>query len=218
MFALRLRKHVEIVLIAVATLALTAGSSSAVVINFDELPNEGGIHVTGDLDVNKANSETFRISAPNCVSIPGCNPDATLSGIGTATEFLVNILESAGGPISDQVWVHRVGAEGGQVIDFISDDESQSSFVTGGPNAVVTTMVETGSLQLALTYTNASTTNPQPVTISVNSELDVTVPEPATLALLGVAIVGIATARRRKPALPALATRAVVEVTSEHAT
>jgi len=204
MFSLQLRKYVKMVLGALATLALTAGSSSAVVINFDELPNEGGIHVTGDLDVTKLNSETFRISAPNCpTTVPGCNPDATLNGIGTATEFLVNILESAGGPISDQVWVHRISAAGSQasaqVIDFISDDETQSSFVTGGPTAVITNVVETGSLQPALTYTSM---NDSTVSISVNSELDATVPEPATLALVGVALLGIATTRRRKPALP----------------
>src|SRR5215468_10663214 len=77
MFALQLRKRVEVVLVAVATLALTAGNSSAVVINFEELA-DGSIQVTGDLNVNKPASETFRISAPNC----NCGADATLGQIG----------------------------------------------------------------------------------------------------------------------------------------
>jgi hypothetical protein len=129
--------------------------------------------------------------------------DATLNGIGTQTEFLVNILESAGGPISDQVWVHRLATAtaGAQVIDFISDDESQSQFVTGGAGAVVTTVVETGSLQHVLDYTSGTGT----VSISVLSDIE-PVPEPATFAFIavGVGLLGIATTRRRKPALPTL--------------
>ena len=208
MFSDQPGKHVQTVLVALATLALTSGISlAAVTINFEELPNEGGIHLTGTasdgtpIDITKANSETFRISAPNCTSIPGCNPDTTLNQIGTASEFLVNILESAGGPLSDQVWVHRISsAAGSQVIDFISDNESQSSFVAGGPNAIITTMIETGSLQLALTYPNQG--NEQPVSISILSDVE-SVPEPTALALIGAAALGIATVRRRRPKLPA---------------
>ena len=191
MSALQLRKHVEVVLVAVATLALTAGNSSAVVINFEEFP-DGSIHVTGDANVVKPAAETFRISAPNC----NCGADITLGQIGTATEFLVNILDSAGGPISDQVWVHRVSAAAGsQVIDFHSEDGNP--FATGGTDVVMTSRVETGSLQPVLTYTSMSGAT---VNISISSPLEVSVPEPATLALLGVAVVGIATARRGKPA------------------
>src|SRR5262245_61031288 len=191
MFSQPFGKHVKIGLVVLVTLAFTAGSAAAIVINFVELPNEAGIHVTGDLDVTKLGSEAFRISAPGCVSIPACNPDATLNQIGTNDEFLVNILESAGGPISDQVWVHRLtDAPGSQVIDFHSDDGTP--FVTGGPGAIVTTVVETGSLQPVLTYTSSA---PAVVNISVLSDVD-TVPGPPTLLLLGTALLSITVTRK----------------------
>jgi hypothetical protein len=194
MFSLQPRKQVKVVLFALATLALTAGNASAIVINFEEFP-DGSIHVTGDLNVVKPASETFRISAPNC----NCGADATLNGIGTSTEFLVDILDSAGGPISDQVWVHRVSAAAGsQVIDFHSEDGNP--FATGGANAMITSVVETGSLQPVLTYTSMGGAT---VNISISSPLEVSVPEPTTLALLGVSLLGIATARRRAtPPMP----------------
>jgi len=198
MFSQQVGRHVKLGLIALATLALTTGSSAAAVLNFEELPNEAAIHLTGDLDVTKLGSETFRISAPGCVNIAGCNPDATLNQIGTNDEFLVNILESAGGPISDQVWVHRLLSDipGSLVIDFHSDDGTP--FATGGPGAIVTTVVETGSLQPVLAYTSTAGTV---INISVLSDVE-RVPGPAPLLLVGAALLGIAFTRRRKPALP----------------
>src|ERR1700730_13119615 len=103
MFSLQFGQHVKIVLAALATLALTAGSclagpgaAAAVVINFDELLNEAGIHLTGfdfngnPIDVTKLGSETFHISSP---SVPnGYSPDAILSHIGismTSGGFLI---------------------------------------------------------------------------------------------------------------------------------
>ena len=191
MFSLALRKQVKTIPLAIATLALTAGSSSATTINFDELPAEAGIHLTGTdsgggaIDVTKLGSETFRISAPMC----GCSEDLSLNGIGTATEYLVNIQESAGGPLSDQVHVFRLGGAGSQVIDFLSDP---ATFVAGGPNAVISTLVETGSLQPALTYTSANGTVNN---IFVNSDVDV--PEPASMLLLGTGLVGMGARRWR---------------------
>jgi hypothetical protein len=46
MFSRQLGKHVQTVLVALATLALTAGNSVAVVINFEELADEAGILVS----------------------------------------------------------------------------------------------------------------------------------------------------------------------------
>ena len=194
MFSLQLGQHIKTVLAALAMLALTAGSSSAgVIINFDELLDEAGIELTGfdingtPFDVTKLGSEIFHISTPAVPS--GYTPDAILSHIGisrTSAGFLINILESAGGPISDQVWVHQF-IPLFTVIDFISDE---SQFVTGvQPFA---TVVETGNLQNALSYTND---RGELVSMNVRSD----VPEPATLALLSLGLAGLGFSRRRKP-------------------
>jgi hypothetical protein len=197
MFSLQLGRRLKI-MIALATLALTAGSSSAaVIINFDELPNETGIRLSGvafdgtPFDVTKLGSETFHVSSP--VVPAGYNPDAILSHIGitrTSAGYLVNILESAGGPISDQIWVHQF-LPLFTVIDFISDPDQ---FVFGVD--AFATVVETGSSQNVLNYFND---RGEQVSINVTSDVpESAVPEPATFALVGAAILGIAATRRRK--------------------
>ena len=201
MFSKQLCKPLKWSLVALTALALTAGSASAaVVLNFIELANEAGIQLTGVafngglINVTKLNSETFAISSP---AVPlGYVPDAIVSRIGisqTNPGILVNILESAGGPLSDQVWVHRLNGNF-TVIDFISDP---AQFVTG--ITANFTVVETGALQNVLTYNND---RGESVTINVLSDLDV--PEPASLALVGAALLGIVATRKRRAARAAV--------------
>ena len=156
--------------------------------NFIELANEAGIRMTADngADVTKLGSEVFYLSSPFVPS--GYPVDATVNQIGTSTsgfEALINILESPGGPLSDQVWLHHINSVF-TVIDFISDP---AQFVTSV--APFATVVETGSLQNVLNYTNDQGGN---VSIYVQSDI----PEPATALLFPIALAGLLANSRRQ--------------------
>jgi hypothetical protein len=184
-------------LAALALCFLAPGSASAVTINFIELPNEAGIQVTG-IDANgnpfstsKPNSEQFYISSP---AVPtGYVPDLILSHIGisqTSSGYLFVLLESAGGPVSDYIWVHRLNSIF-TVIDFISDTEN---FLVP-PSVPTTTVVETGGLQFVGAYLNDKG---EQVQFNVQSDRDVSVPDSGvTIVLFGSAL-GVMAAVRRK--------------------
>ena len=192
-------KRLAIVLAAGGLITGAGNASAGVIINFIELPDEAGIHLTGldifgnPIDVTKLGSETFHISSP---SVPdGYSPDAILYRIGISRSndgFLVNILDSPGGPISDQVWVHQF-IPAFTVIDFLSDP---NDFVLDPPFA---TVVETGDLQNALNYTND---RGELVSINVQSEA---VPEPGSLTLLGLGLASLGVVARMKRKAKAVA-------------
>jgi|GEM_PF-5125856 len=181
----------------VAVVAVAGHAQAGVIINFDELPNEAGIHLTGfdisgnPIDVTKlGGAESFHISSP--VVPGGYSPDAILSHIGishSSNGYLVNILESPDGPISDQVHVYQF-IPIFTVIDFISDPDQ---FVAGTPDA---TFVETGDLQNVLNYSND---RGELVSINVRSDVEA-VPEPSTIVMwtLLAGVIGMAWMKQRK--------------------
>src|SRR5262249_52244058 len=103
----------------------------------------------------------------------------------SASYYLFDILESPGGPISDQVYVHTLTGARFTVIDFLSDP---NTFVDLTPTA---TVVETGNLQLVGTYLNDFG---EQVSLNVRSDVPDT---GSTVSLLGLGMLGIGAIRRK---------------------
>ena len=187
---MNMKKHAVygiLALVSLLGLGITQ-SASAVTLNWVELPNEGGIDFSGDTTSGgHVTREVFHVSSP---AVPvGYIPDAIASHIGitrSADYYLFNILESPGGPISDQVYVYHF-APLFTVIDFISDP---SNFVNLTPTG---TVVETGDLQLVGTYVND---RGETVFLNVNSGVE-TPDAGSTLPLLGFALAGLGILRRK---------------------
>lgn len=115
--------------------------------------------------------------------------------LGTGTRYVFNLYEFAGGPISDQVIVTPgCGPEecpdGIPVSVMFTSDPADFDLVT----TPTFSAIENGTTQFVGSYLNECQfgCTPQTVKIFVLSDVDATVPAPATLLLLGAGLTGLA--------------------------
>jgi hypothetical protein len=127
----------------------------------------------------------------------------------TATgDALVVLLEGVGGPISD--WFHIIYAStagGGFGTETVTVQWRSDADPGGVPtlplNVVPQFLVETGGVQditalLVASATASGHSFPSNITIQVQSDAPEVVPEPATLTLTGLGLLGVATRYRRR--------------------
>jgi hypothetical protein len=110
--------------------------------------------------------------------------------LGTQTRYVFNLYELAGGPIPDQVIVTPGCGDCGDPpvsVKFTSDPAQFDLVTTPAFSAI-----ENGTTQFVGSYLNEYFAGPQTVKILVLSDVDATVPAPATLLLLGAGLTGLA--------------------------
>jgi hypothetical protein len=165
--------------------------------------NEGGIRAD-ELGPNGPVSLTV---AGETIQLFDRRQDGPFYGLGNPSNFVFNMLESPGGPISDQVLVFGacqgslvppcdivVGSGGARVV-FMSDP---NDFYLGPADA---TIIEDGTTQHVGDFLN---NNGNSVHIFVLSDAPEAVPEPTSLALLGAGLAAFSVVRRRKRAYAAM--------------
>jgi PEP-CTERM motif-containing protein len=183
---------------AVALLTLSASPAAALVLDFTELPNEGGITATESSN-NLIVFARIQVAGETIsLSDRELGDFGQFCCLGSPANHVFNLLEPDGS-ISDQVIVFAACSDPGSEcgnngirVMFTSDP---AQFDLGAADVTTT---ENGTRQFVGSYID---NGGQTVQIFVTSDVDAAVPAPATLLLFGTgltALVGVTWRRHRR--------------------
>jgi hypothetical protein len=178
--------------------AIGLGTAQAANITASETVNDFGTLVGSQFDVTAFTSTSALESADGSGAFVANQP-------GTNGQALVVLLEGVGGPNSD--WLQLVWTISGSIVTMTAHWRSDAD--PGGlpplPVGVLPQfLVENGAVQDVTALLGASATAsgfvfPSNLTVQVQSDApEAAVPEPATLTLTGLGLLGVATRYRRR--------------------